>query len=139
MEGQNNEETTMRIKKQNKAVRITKGKRHLMKTKILRNIFVSLSAVFALTRLVAAGTHYRSLDLSDTPLGGGIITFDAPGAGTGPQQGTLTYVINDRGTIAGYYFDSKTVTHGFVHATDGTFTTFDAPGGGTGAYQGTLA
>ena len=31
------------------------------------------------------------------------------------------------------------VAHGYVRASDGTFTTFDAPGAGTGAGQGTFA
>lgn len=92
----------------------------MKKQRILQNTFISVGVLFGLVRLLAAGTHDGSLDLGDTPLGGGIITFDAPGAGTGPQQGTLTYVINDRGTIAGYYFDSNSITHGFVRATNGT-------------------
>ena len=48
-------------------------------------------------------------------------------------------MINDVGTIAGYYYDSNLTTHGFVRAPDGTFTApIDAPGGGTGPYQGTF-
>src|ERR1700746_2551417 len=95
-------------------------------TKILRNLFISISVVLALVQRLSAGVSEQVTDWSDTPLDVPIITFDHPDAGTGPQQGTLTYAINDRGTIAGYYFDSKTVTHGFVRATDGTISTFDA-------------
>jgi len=68
---------------------------------------------------------------------GTIITFDAPGAGTGPFQGTEARGINPAGTIEGAYVDPSNVTHGFVRAKDGTITTFDAPGAGTGAGQGT--
>ena len=43
-----------------------------------------------------------------------IITFDAPGAGTGAFQGTLPYGINPEGAIAGYYVDASNVAHGFL-------------------------
>jgi hypothetical protein len=62
---------------------------------------------------------------------GTITTFDAPGAGTGPGQGTLITFgdgINPEGAIAGGYFDASNVLHGLVRAPDGDITTFDAPG-----------
>ena len=68
-----------------------------------------------------------------------IITFDVPGAGTGPGQGTFPYGIDSRGTIIGPYVDSGNVNHGFVRTRDGAFTTFDAPGAGIGPGQGTVA
>ena len=67
-----------------------------------------------------------------------IITFDAPGAGTGPGQGTEGIAINPAGVIAGAYTDASGLNHGFLRATDGTFVTFDAPGAGTGPGQGTF-
>jgi len=67
-----------------------------------------------------------------------ITTFDAPGAGTGPGQGTFAIVINPRGVIEGYYVDGNDVVHGFVRSRHGTITTFDVPGAGTGSGQGTL-
>jgi len=67
------------------------------------------------------------------------ITFDAPGAGTGPGQGTSGIHINPAGAITGYYLDSGDVSHGYVRAPGGTVTTFDAPGAGTGPNQGTIA
>ena len=85
---------------------------------------------------------------------GEITTFDVPGAGnenvpgyylTGSLiltgQGTYAYSINSAGTIAGFYFDSSNVAHGFLRDPDGKFTTFDAPKkyAGTGLGQGTLA
>jgi hypothetical protein len=69
---------------------------------------------------------------------GTITTFDAPGAGTGPFQGTFPFNINPAGTIAGDYTDASGVAHGFVRAPGGIITTFDAPGAGTGAGQGTF-
>src|ERR1039457_178554 len=66
-------------------------------------------------------------------------TIDAPGAGTGPNQGTYAFSINTAGAITGYYIDTISVFHSFVRSPSGTLTTFDAPGAGTGAYQGTSA
>jgi hypothetical protein len=63
--------------------------------------------------------------------------FEAPGAGTGHDQGTSTFSINAAGTIAGYYLDASDVFHGFVRAASGTITSFDAPGAGTAENQGT--
>ena len=71
---------------------------------------------------------------------GAITTFDAPGAGTRPGQGTggLGGAINPAGTIAGNYIDANFECHGFVRATNGAITTFDAPDAGTGLFQGTI-
>ena len=66
-----------------------------------------------------------------------ITAFDAPGAGTGPGQGTLAFVINPSGAIEGQYVDANNVFHGFLRSRDGAITTFDAPGAGTGAFHGT--
>jgi uncharacterized membrane protein len=75
-----------------------------------------------------------------------IITFDAPGAGTGPFQGTgcsvtdCTVLINDEGSITGYYLDANNVYHGFLRSPEGKFTTLDAPGADTTPdnFNGTL-
>jgi hypothetical protein len=72
---------------------------------------------------------------------GSFTSFDVPGAGTGPGQGTgcpgCFAGLNQFGAIAGIYTDSNTVFHGFVRAPTGKFTSFDAPGAGTGNSQGT--
>src|ERR1700751_3628500 len=107
-----------------------------MKTKILRNTFISVGTLVALTQLLAAGTHDGFLNLDNTPLGGAIIPFDAPGAGTGPLEGTEPEAINQGGIIVGSFSTQAFVFRGFVRGTDGTFTEFDAPGAGTGQYQG---
>jgi hypothetical protein len=65
-----------------------------------------------------------------------ISSFEAPGAGTRPGQGTLAVSINSAGAVTGYYLDSSGVYHGFVRAATGTFTSFGAPGAGTHAGQG---
>ena len=68
-----------------------------------------------------------------------ITTFDAPGAGTRPGQGTRSLSIDPSGTIIGFSVDANNVRHGFVRSQDGSFTIFDAPGAGTAAGQGTRA
>jgi hypothetical protein len=72
-----------------------------MKTKTHLNIFISVCVLFALTRLLAAAT---------------IVTFDAPGAGTGPGQGTAPFsgATNPAGATTGAYSDSNNVSHGFL-------------------------
>jgi hypothetical protein len=75
-----------------------------------------------------------------------IITFDAPGAGTAPGQGTgcaysdCSVVINNFGEITGYYLDANNVFHGFARSPQGKITTFDVPGADltAGDFNGTL-
>ncbi len=69
---------------------------------------------------------------------GTFLTFDAPGAGTGYQQGTIPVTLNRKGAVTGRYIDSHNVYHGFVITLSGSVVTFDAPGAGTGNQQGTL-
>jgi len=66
-----------------------------------------------------------------------IITFDAPGAGTGSGEGTLPISINPAGKIAGLTRDANLVRHGFLRDKHGKFTVFDDPNAGTGSGQGT--
>ena len=60
-----------------------------------------------------------------------ITTFDAPGAGTAPGQGTIAFGINPAGAIAGFTRDANSARHGFLRAPDGTITVFDDPNAGT--------
>ncbi len=68
-----------------------------------------------------------------------IITFDAPGAGTGAFQGTFGGGLTPNGTIMGNYFDADNLSHGFLMDRNGAFTTIDAPDAGNvpGSFQGT--
>jgi hypothetical protein len=72
---------------------------------------------------------------------GSFTTYEAPGAGTGPGQGTgcpgCFDGLNQFGEIAGIYTDKKNVYHGYLRTSDGNFTSFNAPGAGKGAGQGT--
>jgi len=72
---------------------------------------------------------------------GTLKSFEAPGAGTGTDQGTscpgCAAGLNQWGAIAGTYTDNNNVHHGFLRSPNGKFTTFDAPGAGTDGYEGT--
>jgi hypothetical protein len=45
---------------------------------------------------------------------GTFITFDAPGAGTSPLQGTAPLGITPAGEIMGLYVDANRLVHGFL-------------------------
>jgi hypothetical protein len=90
-------------------------------------------------QLVPAATFLVALAITTPLFAQSITTFDAPGAGTGPLQGTYATNINPSGTIIGFSRDATNVRHGFIRSQDGSFTSFDAPGAGTGAGQGTRA
>src|SRR5262245_1467351 len=66
-----------------------------------------------------------------------ITTFDGPGAGTDPGQGTIAFAINPAGTISGRYADSAGAIHAILRFANGAIISFDAPGAGTGPRQGT--
>src|SRR6266699_3442044 len=91
-----------------------------------------------------SGTSDGFLNSSNTPLIGPqptITTFDAPGAGTGPGQGTIVFSVdclNPAGAITATSLDANNVFHGVLRAKDGAITTFDVPGAGTGAGQGNI-
>jgi hypothetical protein len=70
---------------------------------------------------------------------GTLLAFDAPGAGTGPGQGTFAGFseLNNAGEFVGGYIDASYALHGFLRARDGAITTIDIPDAGTGAGQGT--
>ena len=58
---------------------------------------------------------------------GSLEVFDAPGAGTGFDQGTQATGINSKGEITGIFSDEDYENHGFVRNAQGRFTTFDVP------------
>src|ERR1039457_3632752 len=64
-------------------------------------------------------------------------TIDAPGAGTGPNQGTYAFSINTAGAITGYYINRRGSYYGFVRSPSGAVARSDAPGAGTGFGYGT--
>jgi len=76
---------------------------------------------------------------SYAPLRGTITTFDAPGAGTGSDQGTFPPGHKLGPGNRRTYVDTSGVYHGFLRSSGGTFKTLHAPGAGTGAGQGTEA
>jgi hypothetical protein len=48
-------------------------------------------------------------------LNGKITTFDAPGVGTGYNQGTQPQDINPAGVITGYFVDGNGAYHAFLY------------------------
>src|SRR6478736_7700861 len=90
-------------------------------------------------QLVPAAIILLGLTISTKISAQTITTFDAPGAGTGPFQGTSALDIDPSGRTIGFFRDANSVRHGFSRSKDGTFTIFDAPGAGTAAGQGTRA
>ena len=108
--------------------------RHLMKAKILRNIFLSGGVLFTLARLLAAAMSSILLlgilapgvsgGTSDGVLNFNVTTFDVPDAAS-----TSAFDINDLGTVTGWYFGPNFEgIHGFVRTRGGAITTFDVPG-----------
>jgi probable HAF family extracellular repeat protein len=97
------------------------------RAKLALAVFLAL-ALFALCPGLSASDHNQQST---------IISFSAPGAGTGSGQGTFALGINSHGVIVGYYLDENYGYHGFLRSSDGSFTTFDAPGSYSGG--GTLA
>src|SRR6267378_3146084 len=89
-------------------------------------------------QLVPAAIILLGLTISTKISAQTITTFDAPGAGTGPFQGTSALDIDPSGRTIGFFRDANSVRHGFSRSENGTFTIFDAPGAGTGAGQGTF-
>src|SRR5213080_3196001 len=86
----------------------------------------------------APGTSYVVMTPFLSRKKGVITTYDVPGAGTGPGQGTFGGGFTPNGTIMGNYIDADDLSHGFVLDKNGVFTTFDAPSAGTGPFQGTI-
>src|SRR6266576_4828283 len=88
---------------------------------------VEMHALAAVVKLLA-GIFVCAALVSSTALAQNsppVITFDAPGAGTGSYQGTIATAISAAGVIAGYYFDSNWGCHGFVRNADVTVMAFD--------------
>jgi hypothetical protein len=105
---------------------------------------VKRSGVSALRRAlsVSLALGVLALGASASAGGGGAITnFDAPGAGTGANQGTFAVDINFGGSVIGYTIDDNTVFHGFLRECGGKTTILNAPGAGSvsGSEQGTVA
>src|SRR5580700_1835832 len=102
----------------------------------LRNLWIPWVTTIALacsSTAVAQESHRNTQN---------IITFSAPGAGTGAGQGTGGFGINPQGTVVGSFLDDGNVFHGYQCVSGcgslSTFTTFNAPGAGTAANQGTI-
>lgn len=85
--------------------------------------------------LDASGIDYGFLRNPD----GTIVTFAAPGAGTGTFDGTYAWAMNDLGQIAGYIILNSGSRRAFVRDEFGNFTVFSAPNAIKSPYAGTQA
>ena len=94
----------------------------------MKNTYSSLLRGIRGVQLVVLCTFGLGLSLN---AGTTITTFDAPGAGTAADQGTIAFAINLSGAITGYIKDANSARHAFLRAPDGTFTIFDDPNAGT--------
>ena len=98
-------------------------RRGIMKTQT-KTCKLAIARAAALTRgnvalVVCLALSTVGLCRSATAEEPAIITFNAPGAGTGAGQGTFAYSINQQGTITGFYVDNSNVYHGFVRTQSG--------------------
>lgn len=105
--------------------------------------FATFVATVALGGIMAMPVGLAAQDATS-----GIISFEAPGAGTASGQGTgcfvvsaCLFVINQWGAIVGTYLDANNVYHGFIRSPQGQYTTIDAPCADTTpqSYNGTVA
>jgi hypothetical protein len=77
--------------------------------RLLAATMTSILLLGILAPTASSGTSDGFLNFSNKPFVGAeptITTFDAPGAGTGPGQGTIPFAINPAGTVIGYYIDA---------------------------------
>jgi hypothetical protein len=58
---------------------------------------------------------------------GHFISFEAPGAGSAPGQGTEATNVNSEGTVIGLWIDNNNVFHGFFRSRGGALMSFDVP------------
>jgi hypothetical protein len=73
---------------------------------------------------------------------GEFTTFDAPGAGNGPYQGTGCFSdcpvsLNDWGAITGIYIDGNNIYHGYIRSPQGKIKTID-PEGSIGTFPSVI-
>jgi probable HAF family extracellular repeat protein len=86
--------------------------------------------IFAISTLLIA-TAWPQLAMAEHK----ITTFDPPGAGIAPGQGTFPQQNLNSGAILGYYIDANGVAHGFIRSANGKYTIIDVPGAaGTQAF-----
>src|SRR5262249_12195548 len=114
----------------------TRKEKHLMKTKILRNIFISVGAIFALTQLLAAGTRDGRgfVGLGDALPANTILVTNTNDNGTGSLRDALASA-NDGDTI------DATGVSGTILLTSGELqinhnVTINGPGAGNLAVNG---
>jgi hypothetical protein len=120
--------------------------KHLMKTKILRNIFLSVGVLFASTQLLSAGMNDGVLNFSNTPLfplqrAQALSMLSDSGyanQNTGNETKKALEATAAAKAAAGREARIRAPFDSPAPKAAGTFITFDAPGAGTGRLQGTV-
>lgn len=97
---------------------------------------LTVLAALAISIPLSAQTSEKYAIDAHTPA---LATFDAPGGGSGPGQGTFSFAVSAPGDTAGFVRDMANARRGFLRGKKGAFTVFNAPGAGTGNFQGTRA
>jgi len=103
------------------------------------------ATLLALCLLLMVPQQNRASGIDGSPAvansnGATFTSFDCPGVGTAPLQGTGGISINKAGAITGFCVlaGSGDIAHGFVRTAGGAVTVFDAPGAGTVKHEGTF-
>lgn len=91
-----------------------------MKIHLRTFLLTSLAIAVSIALAFPLGVSAQQQAPASQSRSGTLITFDAPGAGTGPFQGTFAFSINPAEAIAGTYQDPSGVYHGYLRAADGT-------------------
>src|SRR5215471_7960937 len=88
----------------------------------MRSSSLRALSIHALFTFVICVTFVPATCLAQT-----YISFDAPGAGTGPDQGTFPTAITRNGFIGVTVKDNNSFSHGFVRLANGKFTKVQPP------------
>src|SRR6266700_3739366 len=86
------------------------------------SIRIPLTVLAALTAVLTLGTSVYG---QGTPTK--YVSFDAPKAGTGANEGTYPSAINGNGWIGGTVVYSTGFSHGFLRKPNGSFIAIDPP------------
>src|SRR2546423_10931210 len=78
-----------------------------------RRLGWALPVLVAMAISIPLSAQTSKNDASDAPRPG-LITFDAPGAGSGPNQGTFSYAVSAPGDTAGFIRDMGNARRGFL-------------------------
>ena len=105
---------------------MNKERKQFMKT--CKPVLFAAMTLFATLAIMVQTSAQSQMITSHATAKSKIITFNAPGAGTGRGQGTFAGAVNLLGWIVGNYKDSTNRSHGFLRAANGNIKTIDPTG-----------